>query len=206
MNSSLMAAVDNGLALLVIMLCLVMLSVAMLRRSQQRQATARQVAREQVARLRDQRELHQSMDDLLVQLEEVSRRVSAQVDTRFAKLEAVIREADERIARLEQLFADSAPRKAAPHRPTALQADATPRDGVASADSTPQESGTQEVTMPRGAQSTASSSCVGPGTYQQRRQRVYEMADAGASAIVIADALQMPLGEVELLLNLRNFK
>jgi hypothetical protein len=42
-----------------------------------------------------------------------------------------------------------------------------------------------------------------PGT--SKSQRVRELADKGTSALAIADALAMPIGEVELILNLRGF-
>ncbi|MCK4343473.1 MAG: hypothetical protein KAY37_17300 [Phycisphaerae bacterium] len=94
---------DNGFLYLLAVLCLVMLSVSMPRRSQQRRATTRDLTREQLARLRDQRGVQHSMEEVLLQLEDVSRRINAQVDTEFMKLETVIRDADDRIARLEQL-------------------------------------------------------------------------------------------------------
>jgi len=43
------------------------------------------------------------LEQLLVELQELSRRISAEIDTRFAKLEASIRDADRRIAVLNRL-------------------------------------------------------------------------------------------------------
>ena len=100
---------DNGFFYLLAVLCLVMLSVSMLRRSHQRRATSRDLTREQRARLRDQSQIRQSMEELLLQLEEVSRRINAQVDTKFVKLETVIKDADARIAHLQQLTSAAAP-------------------------------------------------------------------------------------------------
>lgn len=48
-------------------------------------------------------ELYRDLDELIVELQELSRRISAEIDTRFAKLEAVIRDADRRIAVLHRL-------------------------------------------------------------------------------------------------------
>ena len=42
-------------------------------------------------------------DELLVELQELSRRTSAEIDTRFAKLEAAMHDADRRIAVLNRL-------------------------------------------------------------------------------------------------------
>ena len=47
--------------------------------------------------------LHRDLDALLVELQELSRRISAEIDTRFAKLEAAMRDADRRIAVLNRL-------------------------------------------------------------------------------------------------------
>lgn len=174
MSASTIGAIDNNLLLLLAVLCLVMLSVSMLRRTQQRQATAREVTREQLARLRDQRDVQQSMEELVLQLEDVSRRVNAQVDTKFVKLETVIRDADQRIARLEQLS------RGAPGDDSDPPAPALPQD--------------EPPAIPSNA------------AHPERLQRIYELADSGATPMTIADTLEIPLGQVELILNLRKFK
>ncbi|MHC4442586.1 MAG: hypothetical protein ACYTF1_19805 [Planctomycetota bacterium] len=47
--------------------------------------------------------LRRDLESLIVELQELSRRISAEIDTRFAKLEAAIRDADSRIAVLNRL-------------------------------------------------------------------------------------------------------
>jgi len=47
--------------------------------------------------------IRRDMEDLLVELQDLSRKISAEIDTRFAKLEAVLRDADRRIAVLNRL-------------------------------------------------------------------------------------------------------
>ena len=235
---------DSGFVYLLAVLCLVMLSVSVLRRSHQRRATSRDLTREQLARLRDQTHIRQSMEELLLQLEDVSRRINAQVDTRFMKLETVIRDADARIARLEQLT--NAPRSEghfpttrttapspgaqspAPQPPPTRAAAPTP---AAKADAPPWLNPTPAATdefqpgLPLGAPPadantspdgrTAASVPARPSESetdrqadrtQERRTRIYELADGGAAPMTIADTLQIPLGEVELILNLRRFK
>jgi len=193
--AGMLAEMNNGAYLLLGVLCLVMLSVSMLRRSHQRSATARDLTREQLARLRDQRDVRQSMDELLIQLEEVSRRINAQVDTRFAKLEAVIRDADERIARLGTLTPAKPPPgrnvKRAEQRAAAVHPPAESDGGG----------------LPARQADTPTKGDDGPPVagQEEQRRRVYEMADSGALPITIADALNLPLGEVELILNLRDF-
>lgn len=238
---------DGGYTYLLVVLCLVILSVSMLRRSQNRSASVREAAREQYARLRDQSRMRETMEELLLQLEEVSRRVNAQVDTRFSKLEHTIRDADERIAKLEKLRSEvgagvsaapgtgrdqkpqvpparhPAPR-AVPGRDTkARDADqpsqptAQPPDGGRSS-AEEFELGIPGVTAPTGTPGQATSGAdaspskgggaeaPSSGRASARRQRIYEMADAGTAAITIADTLSIPLGEVELILNLRKYR
>ncbi len=174
------AAMDNGFVVLLVMMCLVMLSVSMLRRSQQRLATRKDLTRESLARLRDTKDVRVSMDDLLVQLEELSRRINAQVDTRYAKLETVIRDADARIQELTQLVQGTT--GASPK--LANGSDDTASYAPQHSDSTSPDSNDREA----------------------RFQRIYELADAGTPQMTIADMLEIPVGEVELILSLRKYR
>lgn len=60
--------------------------------------------REQRTRLRDEESLVQEMEEVMARLEDVASDVQARIDTRFAKLESVLGDADERIDRLERLL------------------------------------------------------------------------------------------------------
>ncbi len=63
--------------------------------------------------------LRRDLESLLVELQELSRKISAQIDTRFAKLEAAIRDADRRIAALNRLARHGAPHEGGfPHEST----------------------------------------------------------------------------------------
>lgn len=53
--------------------------------------------------LSEHAEVRSNLERLLVDLEELARKINAGIDTRFCKLEVVIKQADERIKRLEQL-------------------------------------------------------------------------------------------------------
>jgi hypothetical protein len=75
-----------------------------LRRMQRKQAERAQNPPPIVPRASSQvGPLHRDLDDLLVELQELSRRISAEIDTRFVKLEAAMRDADRRIAVLHRL-------------------------------------------------------------------------------------------------------
>ncbi len=178
---SVASSADNGMTVVLLVLCATVIMIMLLRRHQFRGTTRRDMARDHIARVRDQHQLHQSMDELLVQLEEVSRNVGAQVETKFAKLEKVIGDADDRIARLEGVLGHSSDERAKP--------------GVRSPRN---DTGTRPEPRPEERRPIKP---VDP-----RFQHVYDLVDAGASAIKAAQQLNMPLGEVELILNLRNLR
>ncbi len=55
------------------------------------------------ATLGTQDRLRRDLESLMVELQELSRKIGAEIDTRFAKLEAAMRDADRRIASLNRL-------------------------------------------------------------------------------------------------------
>ena len=71
----------------------------------------RQTARKRWNEANDRRQSLREVEDVMVELDQVARQVHGQMDTRFAKLETIIRDADARIAKLERLLqaADGAP-------------------------------------------------------------------------------------------------
>jgi uncharacterized protein YifE (UPF0438 family) len=77
------------------------------RRMRDARNSPRAYAREQINRLKEQRRVQSEVGDVMVELEQLSRQISAQIETRFVKLEAVLRAADERIDTLERLIRQS---------------------------------------------------------------------------------------------------
>ena len=112
--------------------------------------------------LAQQRSVERQMQNVLVELSEMARQISAQLDTRAAKLEMLIKEADQKIAALNK--GSSAP--AAPNGQSDEIADSAP-------------------------------------SVDPRHARIYALADAGQSASQIAQELNQPSGEIELILALR---
>lgn len=197
--------IDKGMLSLLMMLSAIAIMLMLMRRQQFRSATRRDVSREQLARLRDQRNLQQSMDELLIQIEEVSRRVSAQVDTKFAKLEQVICDADERIARLENLLGrrgDEAP-SAAPAKPKFRLEQISDKSNPSLPPMTDMASSGE---ADAGSKIVAEEVIVPPLNPDPRFKQIYELVDSGHTPIQAAEALAMPLGEVELILNLRKYR
>lgn len=139
-------------------------------------------ARERLDNARADREARRSIEDTVVEAEELTRRLVAHLDTKSARLEELIRQADDRIARLTASAApdasrdhDAAARPAAEPRPNARR-------------SAPQ-----------------------PASRTQRQSRladpvsvdVYRLADEGLPPIEIAQRLSEGVGKVELILALR---
>jgi hypothetical protein len=122
------------------------------------------------ARLSQQRSVEKHMQNVLVELSEMARQISAQLDTRAAKLEALIRDADQRIAAMKS----------------------------------PQSSAEMVAT---GAASSQQEAFRGESTEQPmidpRHALVYALADQGRSCKDIAQELNRPSGEIELILALR---
>ena len=71
------------------------------------------------ASLAQQRSVDRQMQNVLVELSEMARQITAQLDTRAAKLEALIREADQRIAAMKSQQIAAPPQS---HRSAAISA------------------------------------------------------------------------------------
>ncbi len=159
-------------------------------------------ARERLDEIKQNVHTQQAMSGLLLDLEEFSRRTNAQLDTKCAKLEQLIRDADARIARLEKLGAGQhtggratpQPAPTATRSRTDIPEDPIPRvrrERSARAEPTP-----TDASQPKPVG-------VGPTPPGTPNQQVYELADEGRSAMHIAEHLKLPLGEVEFILRLR---
>jgi DNA-binding NarL/FixJ family response regulator len=120
------------------------------------------------ASLAQQRSVERQMQNVLVELSDMSRQITAQLDTRAAKLEALIREADEKIAAMKSAQSLSA-------FPSAFPASTLP----------------PLVDSPE------------PSPGDPRHAEVYDLADQGRSSMEIAQQLNRPSGEIELILALR---
>jgi len=64
---------------------------------------SKEQARNRAVPIADQAEIRSQLEKLMVELEGLARRINAHIDTRFCKLEVLMKEADRRIERLERL-------------------------------------------------------------------------------------------------------
>jgi hypothetical protein len=130
-----------------------------------------------------QRSVEREMSNLLVELSEMARQVTAQLDTRAAKLELLMKEADEKIEALQRLSTSSSGKIPAPnptHQNSAERAALMqPLDVPPPAPAPPEPA-------------------IDP-----RYAEIYALADEGRSPGDIATRLGRPSGEIELILALR---
>ena len=147
--------------------------------------------------LAQQRAVERDMAAVLVEYEEMIRRMTAQLDTRATRLQLLIEEADAKLLQLKQAAsvpAGSRPREAA---------DAPRGDGSGAGHTLGARGGTRAVAP------QAESAQPGNGDPGDRddaggsHAQVYDLADRGQSPRQIAEELNRPDGEIELILALR---
>ena len=127
----------------------------------------------------------QTLDQTMLQLDDLSRQVHGQLDTKLARLEKLIRDADRRIERLARMQGDTEGSasldillsKEMPH-------------GLETAEPTPS-------TRPQPDQS-------GEKIRDRKQTRILALADEGFGSGEIAEKTGIHMGEVELILGLRH--
>jgi hypothetical protein len=143
------------------------------RRSRQDGLSPREQARQHRDQLQRRRGVEDDLRDIMLELQNVSRQVNAQLDNKFQRLEAVISDADQRIAALKGLVGGQ------------------DRTGAAA---------DVDVTIGEPADRDDS---VRAARMLLRRQQVHRLAGQGMTAGQIARQLDQPVGEVELIMALR---
>jgi len=128
------------------------------------------------------REINMEIQALLSELEETCRRLTAQLDNRYQRLELLLSEADEKIKRLEGMTgaaAGPAPEKMAP---------------VSAAAALEGQKALARLRKERGAPAASDDPAYQP---------IYALADGGKNSREIAQQLGRQPGEIELILALR---
>jgi hypothetical protein len=179
----------------VIGILLIIASLVMGIRKRKRRAATAPTAREQLERTQQQQGMRDDLQSLMVEIEQLAKRLSSQLDTKTVYLEKVISEADEKIAQLQRL-----------------------RDEVEDAQSEDASAGARRASIAgrttAGGQGQTATSQPGPRLSQPKRQAVggapdaltqsvYDLADQGKPASEIASELNEHIGKIELILALR---
>jgi len=158
---------------------LVMLMVRMLRRNLRKNAPMQAgTPRERIDRMRAEASARPPTETYQAEAEELTRRLAAILDNKAARIELLIEEADERLARLDRatLGVDVRTRPVE-HDAGAFRAQTSEPVAAPSMHSQPHADPTQ--------------------------RQIYELADTGLNPVEIAQRLDQPIGQVELILNLR---
>lgn len=130
---------------------------------------------EHVEKVRQAKGVRADLEDIMVDIEQMAKRLGAQLDNKAARVEALIDQADRRINELKQL-----------HRESNSRASAAPAPGNVTADND-----TTDTTEPQPPDDPLATS-------------IYALADAGHDPIHIAQKLNQDVGKVELILALRS--
>jgi septal ring factor EnvC (AmiA/AmiB activator) len=146
--------------------------------------TPKQYRRELDSAAAQGRTVQRDMEQLLTELERLAARLNEQLDAKHQDLQQSLAEADKRISALRILL-DEAKRRL----------DRGPLATTPARESGPADTFRDEVESP----SVARDQRPAP----DRRRRIYQLADEGLTPLQIAVQLGQPVGEVELILNLR---
>jgi hypothetical protein len=141
-------------------------------------------------------ELSSEMTHWEVEMHDTARELKAQLDSKMRALQALIAEADRAAARLE----------AARQNRGAVSANdgahSAPYENGEGAHSAPYESTVQPTNQAEALRPGPASAISQPAP-QHRQEEIYTLSDYGFSPHEIAQRLGAPIGEVELILNLR---
>ncbi len=150
--------------------------------------------------------LKRDMERLLVELNELARQINGQIDTRYAKLEQTMSDADRRIKALRVLIRAAKTELKAVLDESGSPAAADDDLTLESLDITIGDEDEEPASMHTidAADATDLSSENPPDAAEDVNRRIYELSDQGRRAIEIAQELDRNVGEVELILNLRN--
>jgi hypothetical protein len=143
-----------------------------------------------------QRGVEREMSNLLVELSEMARQVTAQLDTRSTKLELLMREADEKIETLRQLNGSAPQGQQAHSSPMTYATSTSPPVQLARQSSAERDALMQPL-------EGAPPAPVTEAQIDARHAEIYALADQGSSPRDIASRLGRPSGEIELILALR---
>ena len=149
-----------------------------------------------------------SLDNVVADCEELAQRMATMMEAKAARLEALIADADERLARLEQAGQPAPRSTGSPDRRGASAHDDHQTDLSHHAASTEERSASR-LSSSKSASPAAASSAGDEARngysdgFSDVRDRVYALADQGLSAVEIAQHIEQPTGQIELMLALR---
>ena len=182
------------------------------RKSRRRKAAAKAQPGTPKERLETVREeaLHARapIESLMADAEELTRRCAAILDTKAARLEALIADADERLARLERAGQQDEPARKDSPEAEGLAGEGREAVSVGRRRPDPSALGRARLAQlaaerPPETPETATPTGTGGALTDATRAVICRLADEGVAAVDIAQRTGQPVGSVELVLNLR---
>ena len=170
---------------LVVALALFMLIITRQRMSRSKKHSDMSV-KERVDHLKGSSGIYDQINELMARLADLSRQINGQIDTRTAKLEQLLHDADKAINKLEKHTKNQVPW----HQET---------DGEGENPSF--EPHQREPQVVESQQVAPKEKIISPETRQ-----ILQLAEEGLSAVEIAGQLDRPVGEIELILALNRSK
>lgn len=157
-----------------------------------KEPSPRQYRREIDSATRQQEQVRLELEELLRELEAAGQRLGDQLERQAGRIETLLKESDRRINALSAAL----DRAKTTDSPGATSSDASP---LTNAHST-----TNAESPEVGATEVQPEADVPPhDRADAARRRIYELADAGVPALDISKQTDRPVGEIELILNLR---
>lgn len=160
---------------------------------------------ERLEKLRQEQGVRRDLDSLMVEIEEMAKRLSHQLDAKAVRLEQLIEDADHRLTRLRHVAERL--ENASPDASRSAAANTSQADAASpSADSKGTTSEADEPGDLLSASSPAASRASetpSPEASDPLTRSVYALADEGYDAQAIASRLQEHAGKIELILALR---
>ncbi len=137
---------------------------------------------------RQQQDIKCDLQKLIVDLQELARKINAHIDTRFCKLEILIEQADEKIRQLENLTNHITDNFDNEHNAHNAHDENEKKTNNENTTGNSVENGNKAQT---------------PERIDPERAMIYKLADTGKSIVEIARELNKNTGEIELILSLR---
>ncbi len=150
---------------------------------------------EQLERLRQARGMRGDLEELMVEIEQMAKRMGAHLDAKSVRLEHLLAQADQRIAQLQTLQKQQADKPAAGDVAEA---------STSSAALVAEQAGRSQAASHEQPASAAAPAAVEQLPEDPLARKVYALADSGQSAPQIARHLQEHVGKIELILALRH--
>lgn len=159
---------------------------------------------ERLEKLRQEQGVRRDLDSLMVEIEEMAKRLSHQLDAKAVRLEQLIEDADHRLTRLRHVAERL---ENAPPDASRSAAESGPQADAASPSQDSEETSEADASSDLLSASTPTASSASdapsPAANDPLTRSVYALADEGYDAQTIASRLQEHAGKVELILALR---